>query len=58
MALQDKLQMANEALDNVSKTAEALIQRGVQRDLNRNLIKKIGVGAAVAAGVPTVIKHL
>ncbi len=58
MALQDKLQMANEALDNISRQAETLIQQGTKRDLRRNIIKKIGIGATIAAGAPSVIKHL
>ncbi len=58
MNLQQKVQYARQTLDQVSKQAEALIQQGKQRDLNRALIGKIATGTAIAAGAPTVLRKL
>jgi len=48
MNLQDKMTMAKEAFDNVSKNAETLIQRGKQRDINRSILTKAAIGLSGA----------
>jgi len=58
MNLQAKQQMAQEALDSISKDAELLIQAGKRRDIIRGRVVKGAIGAALAGGGPSAVKKL
>ncbi len=58
MTLQAKQQMAQEALDNISRDAEVLIQQGKRRDIVRSRLFKGAVGAALAGGGPSAVRKL
>ncbi len=58
MTLQAKQQMAQEALDNISRDAEVLIQQGKRRDIVRSRLFKGAVGAALAGVGPSAVRKL
>lgn len=55
---QAELQKAQETLDEISKEAEILVQKGQRRDILRGRVKAAAIGTAIAAGAPQILKRL